>query len=209
MSQQQGIVKGDTVQRFGSLGFILGGVLLFVIAALDIVRHGGGTTQRVAAGFIVPVGIWGVMLGTAAIHRSITAAGAGWARLGFYLIIIGTAVWTVHMSLRAGLARAAAEGITDGVVAIDVMIHQLVAMAYLSLWLGIFFLGIGMVRSTVYPKGLAWTGLLLGILTFAIGGVPLFFLGEGSFAEILGPVLAGLTTIWTLVTGVWVARRAW
>jgi len=209
MSQQQGIVKGDTIQRLGSLGFIIGGVLLFVIATLDILRDGGGSTQRVVAGFFVPVGIWGVMLGTAAIHRSIIAAGAGWARLGFYLIIIGTAVWTVHMSLRAGLARAAAEGITDGVVAIDVMIHQVVAMAYLTEWLGIFFLGIGMVRSTVYPKGLGWTGLLLGILTFAIGGVPMFFLGEGSFGEILGPVLAGLTTIWALVIGVWVARRAW
>lgn len=209
MSRQQAIVKGDTVPRLGSLGFIIGGVLLFAIAALDIARDGGGTMQRVVAGFVVPVGIWGVMLGVAAIHRSITAAGAGWARLGFYLIIIGAALWTVHMSLRAGLARAAAQGITDGVAAIDVMIHQVVAMAYLTLWLGIFFVGIGMVRSTVYPKWQGWTGLLLGILTLALGGVPMFFLGEGSFGEVLGPVLAGLTTVWVLVIGVWIARRAW
>ena len=209
MSQQQGVVKGDTVQKLGSLAFIIGGVLLFVIATLDILRDGGGSTQRVVVGFFGPVGIWGVMLGVAAIHRSITDAGAGWVRMGFYLVIVGTALWTVHMSLRAGIARAAAEGITDGVAAIDVMIHQVVAMAYLTEWLGIFFLGIGMVRSVVYPKGLGWTALLLGILTFAIGGVPLFFLEKGSFADILSPVLAGLTTIWALVVGIWIARRAW
>jgi hypothetical protein len=208
MSQQQGVVKGDTVQKLGSLAFIIGAVLLIVIATLDILRDGGGSTQRVVVGFFGPVGIWGVMLGVAAIHRSITDAGAGWVRMGFYLVIVGTALWTVHMSLRAGIARATADGLTDG-VAIGVMIHQVVAMAYLTEWLGIFFLGIGMVRSVVYPKGLGWTALLLGILTFAIGGVPLFFLEKGSFADILSPVLAGLTTIWALVVGIWIARRAW
>ena len=148
------------------------------------------------------------MLGMAAIYRSITDTGAGWVRTGFYIVIVGTALWTAHMSLRAGSARATAEGLTDG-VAIGVMIQHLVAMAYLAEWLGIFFLGIGMVRSVVYPKGLGWTALLLGILTFAIGGVPLYFLEKESFAEVLAPVLAGLTTIWALVVGIWIARRAW
>lgn len=208
MSQQQGIVKGDALQRIGSFGFIIGSVLLIVIATLDILRDGGGLTQRVVVGFFGPVGIWGMMLGMAAIYRSITDAGAGWVRTGFYLVIVATALWTVHMSLRAGNARATAAGLTDG-VAIGVMIQHVVAMAYLAEWLGIFFVGIGMVRSTVYPKELGWTALLLGILTFAIGGVPLFFLEKGSFAEILAPTLAGLTTIWALIVGIWVARRAW
>ena len=208
MSQQQDIFKGDTVQRLGSLGFIVGAVLLIIIATADILRDGGGSSQRVVVGFFGPVGLWGVMLGVAAIYRSITDDGAGWAQTGFYLVIVGTVLWTVHMSLRAGNARAAADGLTDG-VAIGVMIQQVVAMAYLAEWLGIFFLGIGMVRSVVYPKGLGWTALLLGILTFAIGGVPLFFLEKGSFAEVLAPVLAGLTTIWVFVVGIWIARRAW
>lgn len=208
MSQQQDFFEGDTVQRLGSLGFIIGAALLIVIATFDIVRDGGGITQRVVVGFFGPVGLWGMMLGMAAIYRSITGSGAGWVRMGFYLVVVGTALWTAHMSLRAGNARATADGLTDG-VAIGVMIQHLVAMAYLTEWLGIFFLGIGMVRSVVYPKGLGWTAILLGILTFAIGGVPLYFLDKGSFAEVLGPVLAGLTTIWALVVGIWIARRVW
>ncbi|HEX6127716.1 MAG TPA: hypothetical protein VF071_01700 [Candidatus Limnocylindria bacterium] len=208
MSQQQDTFRGDTFQRLGSLGLIIGSVMLMAIAALDILRDGGGITQRVAVGFFGPIGLWGMMLGMAAIYRSITGAGAAWVRTGFYLVMVGTVLWTVHMSLRAGNARAIADGLTDG-VAIGVMIQEVVAMAYLAEWLGIFFLGIGMVRSVVYPKALGWTALLLGILTFSVGGIPLFFLDKGSFAEVLAPILAGLTTIWVLVAGIWIARRAW
>lgn len=209
MSQQQGIVKGDTVQKFGSLAFIIGSVLLIVFNALSIADVGPDNVRRLLAGFFVSVGIWGVMLGVAAIHRSITAAGAGWARLGFYFIIVGTAVWTVLMGLAAGIARAAAEGLTDGVAALEVVRYQIQAMAVLSVWLGFFFVGIGMVRSTVYPKWQGWTGLILGILTFALAGVPRFFLGEGSVGDVLFGPLAGLTTIWGVIIGIWIARRAW
>lgn len=209
MTQQLGIVKGDDLQRLGSLGFIIGSVLLIFFNALALLDVDIGSIPRVVSAFFVSAGLLGLMLGMAAIYRSITAAGAGWARLGFYILIVGTTIWLTHMSMRAGTARAAAEGLTDGVAAMDVMRRQVHAMSVLTEWLAIFFVGIGMVRSAVYPRWLGWTGLILGILTIALGGVPLFFLGPGSAVEILFGVLAGLTAIWALIVGIWIARRTW
>ncbi|MBI4267508.1 MAG: hypothetical protein HY662_01840, partial [Chloroflexi bacterium] len=76
-------------------------------------------------------------------------------------------------------------------------------------WLAIFFLGIGMARSAVYPKWLGWAGLILGILMVAIVGIPQFFAGQTSMTQTLFAVLAGLSTVWALIVGIWVARKAW
>jgi hypothetical protein len=206
MSQQQGIVKGDDLQRLGSLGFIIGGLLLIIFNALSALEV---DYDRRVSTFFVAVGVWGLMLGLAAIYRSITAAGVGWARMGLYLVIVGTAIWSVNSSVFAGAARAAAEGLTDEAAAIELVGHQVQPMAVVATFLGIFFVGIGMVRSTVYPKWYGWSGLILGGLTFALAGIPYFFLGEESIGELLFGMLAGLSTIWALIMGIWIARRAW
>lgn len=205
MSRQQSIVKGDDLQRLGSLGFIIGSVLLIFFNAFVFLDVNLGSISHV----FISAGLLVLMLGVAAIYRSISASGAGWARLGFYVFIVGTTIWLIHMSMEEATDRAVAEGLTDGIAAIEIMSHQIHAMAVLAEWLAVFFVGVSMVRSTVYPKWLGWTGLVLGILTIALGGVPLFFLGEGSVGEILSGVLPGLTTIWILIIGIWIARRVW
>jgi hypothetical protein len=206
MSQQQGIVKGDDLQRVGSLGFIIGGVLLIIFNGLDILSV--DTDRRISVLFVA-IGVWGLTLGFVAIYRSITAAGAGWARMGFYLVIVGTAIYSVEASMFAATVRLVAEGHADMVAAIEVVGHQAQAMWVLATWLGIFIVGIGMVRSTVYPKWQGWSGLILGVLTYALAGVPLHFLGEESIGGLLFGVLAGLSTIWALIIGIWIARKAW
>src|SRR3989304_5360976 len=107
MAQQQGVVKGDALQRIASAGFVIGAVLLIVFNFLlpraadpsntqDVLTKWGGQkglTQLCA--LLLAVGIWGVMMGTAGVYRSITANGAAWARLGFYGITVVTAIWRV------------------------------------------------------------------------------------------------------------------
>ena len=53
-------------------------------------------------------GYWGGMAG---IYRAIAANGeitisAAWARLGFYFLLIGTAIWTIGSSLNVSFPAA-------------------------------------------------------------------------------------------------------
>ncbi|MBI4268034.1 MAG: hypothetical protein HY662_04535, partial [Chloroflexi bacterium] len=181
MSQQQGIIKGDTLQRLGSLGFIIGAVIL-IVANVLLQRPGDpGNTQEVLTtwgnkaglvalvGFLIAVGNWAIMIGTAGIYRSITASGAAWARLGFYGVIVGTAIGTISNGLFMPTASIAADWLAatgaDKAAALSVataLFHVggvTFTMYILVEWLAIFFLGIGMARSAVYPKWLGWAGL--------------------------------------------------
>jgi len=119
MVQQQGIVKGDVLQRIASIGLILGAILMVIPSLLHPRISDPSNTQEVLQQLgskellvqiycvLVAVGFWAVMVGVAGVYRSITTgAGAAWARLGFYGILVGTAVFTVAAAL--GLARAGA-----------------------------------------------------------------------------------------------------
>jgi hypothetical protein len=231
MAQQQGVVKGDALQRIASAGFIIGAVLLIVFNFLlpraadpsntqDLLTKWGGQkglTQLCA--LLMAVGIWGVMMGTAGVYRSITANGAAWARLGFYGITVGTAIWSVTFGLVAATAALAADWLAAsaaskaaayGVAAsLGNVNTSTFTMSILVFWLAIVFLGIGMARSGVYPKWLGWVGALLGAVTVVAVGIPQFFAGETSNLQTLFAVLAILTTIWVLIVGIWVARKAW
>jgi hypothetical protein len=231
MAQQQGVVKGDTLQKLGSAAFIIGAILLIVFNILlprssdpsntqEMLNKWGdqkGLTQLCA--LLLAVGIWGVMMGTAGIYRSITANGAAWARLGFYGITVGTAIWSVTFGLVAATAGAAADwlaapaadkaaayGVAHSVGSVSTSTFT---MSILVFWLAIVFLGIGMARSYVYPRWLGWLGALLGATTVAAVGIPQFFTGETSTLQTLFAVLAVLTTLWVLIIGIWSARKAW
>lgn len=77
------------------------------------------------------------------------------------------------------------------------------------LWLALIFLGNGMARSAVYPRWLGWGAVFLGIGMVAVVGIPKFFMGYTSTLLSVFGGLALLTTIWMLLTGIWVARKAW
>lgn len=231
MSQQAGIVKGDALQRLGSLGFIIGAVLLIVFNALlpraadpssmqDMLTTLGSKEGLVKlCSFFLAVGLWGLMIGAAGVYRSIAAGGAAWARLGFYGIIVGTTIATISLGLLMASANTGAEWLAAsaadkaGAYSTAAAVHTVNmtghTMFILVEWLAIFFLGIGMVRSAVYPKWQGWALLILGILTVAIVGIPVFFAGSTATIETLFMILAVLTTILALIVGIWVARKAW
>lgn len=231
MSQQAGIVKGDALQRLGSLGFIIGAVLLIVFNALfpraadpssmqDMVTTLGSKEGLVVlCSFFKAVGLWGIMIGFAGVYRSITASGAAWARLGFYGIIVGTTLGTINFGLLMASANTGAEWLAAAAAdkaaaystaaAVHTVNMTALTMWILVAWLAFVFLGIGMARSAVYPKWQGWALLILGILTVAIVGIPVFFAGFTATTETLFMILAALSTILALIVGIWVARKAW
>jgi hypothetical protein len=231
---QQGIAKGDALSRIAGISFMVGAVLLVVFNIL-LPRVSDPTNtqavlQNVAANrggvweldhLLLAVGIWALMIGVVGVYRSIsTGSAAVWARLGFYGVIVGTALWSVLFALE-GLGLAAVVGkwaIASGadkatlfLVASSVgqITAGLFSMTIIAYWLALIFLAIGMVLSTVYPKWLGWALLVLGVATVAAVGVPQALTEMTKTLQLLFVVLSILTTLWALVIGIWITRKAW
>ncbi|MEE8472527.1 MAG: hypothetical protein V3S82_05105, partial [Dehalococcoidia bacterium] len=63
--------------------------------------------------------------------------------------------------------------------------------------------------STVYPKWLGWTAIVLGAAIVAAVGVPQALTGITRTLQLLFAALSILTALWALVLGIWIARKAW
>lgn len=230
MTQQQGIVKGDAQQKLGSAGFIIGAILMTVGSFLlppslgvsrwmeEIKQVGQQAMLLQSCALLITFGYWGVLVGTAGVYRSITASGAAWARLGFYFHLMGTALWTIGMAVGdVGIPAAAAnwlaappasqEAAFSVITAMTGFTRGLFPMEVIILWLAFIFLGIGMVQSAVYPRWLGWVGLVLGLAGVSLGVVQTFNGRESTLALFM--VLNVSTILWMVVTGIWVARKAW
>lgn len=169
---------------------------------------------------MLAVGILGTMIGSAGVYRSITDRGAAWARVGFYGIVVGTVLWMITYGITSVDASTAANWAAATAAEKTVFYSVAVAtisvgkaayiMSILLFWLALVFLGIGMAISPVYPGWLGWVGAALGTGMVAIVGVPQFMAGEvNTSSMVIFAGLALLTTGWFLVTGIWVARKAW
>ncbi len=235
MAQQEGIVKGDALQKISSAGFIIGAILmtigsLLLPSSLGISRWKEMITQvgeqaalLQACALLITFGYWGLMIGVAGIYRSIAgngpaASGSAWARLGCYFNLMGTAMWTMGMSIGDVAYPAAAatwlsasvdskEAAYIAVMAIPGITRGLFPMEVIAMWLAFTFLGIGMVRSDVYPRWLGWMGLLLGAVGIPLGVMQAFTGRESTLGIFM--VLNVSTVLWALLTGVLVGRRAW
>jgi len=167
---------------------------------------------------LIAFGFWAAMIGAAAVYRSIVEGGAAWARLGFYLAIMGTALWTVSLSLDVAVASAVAnwlaapaggEDAAYGTVAsLSAFGRGIVPMTWIIYWLALAFLGISMVLSGVYPRWLGWAGLIVSIPIVVLGLVQVFSARSISLTLTFA-LLQTLTALWILAVGIWLARRAW
>ncbi len=228
---EQGITKGDMLQRLGGLGFIAGGILTLVLSALhpmNRIDDPANTQQALTAlaeneglsniVFLgIAVGLWALMIGTAALYRSISTGGAAaWVRLGFYGVILGTGIATVSIAVGWATvdAAVASGGTQPGTPAntIAAALHAVGSSTHTMFviveWLALAFLGIGMVLSAVYPKWMGWALLILGALMVVVSGIPQAVGDPSQALRLTFPVLAGLTSIWAIVVGVWVTRKA-
>ncbi len=226
---QQGITKGDVLQRIGGVGFIIGGILTIVFSALFPGPDDPANTQQALARLAdnealstivflgLAVGVWALMIGVVAVNRSIATGGAAaWARLGFYGVIVGTTVITVSNAVGWAMtdAAAASGGTEPGTAAntIAAALHMVVNSTFIMggivFWLALAFLGIGMLLSTVYPKWMGWVILILGVLIVGVVGIPEAVGDPSQARDIIFSILAGLTRIWAIIVGIWVTRKA-
>ncbi len=96
MAQQDEIVKGDALQKMGSVGLIIGALLIVVggvlalgyaadVSNIQEMWRKLGERRVLAQGaeLIMALGFLAAMIGTAGVYRSIIGRGAAWARLGF------------------------------------------------------------------------------------------------------------------------------
>ncbi|MBI2872046.1 MAG: hypothetical protein HYY00_02515 [Chloroflexi bacterium] len=232
---QQGIVKGDVLQRLAGLSFIAGAILLIVFNAIfprasdpaDV----GQLVQKIAdtrGGFwevdhlLLAVGIWAFMIGATGVYRSISTGGAAvWARLGFYGVIVGTTLFTVLFALEgfglpqvvelwekaAGADKAALFQVASSLAWMNAGLFSMTIIVY---WLALLFLGVGMALSTVYPKWLGWGIIVLAAAIIIVVGLPQAFAGPSQLVtNTLFPILSILATVWGLALGVWTIRKAW
>lgn len=221
---QQGISKGDVLQRLAGLSFIVGAILLIVANALfpraadpsDAAQY----VQKIAdnrGGFwevdnlLLAVGIWALMIGATGVYRSITTGGAAaWARLGYYGFVVGVTLWTVLLALNLGLSQAVKLAGNDKTVqSLAMTTSGVFSMSIIVLWLALTFLGVGMAFSKVYPKWLGWAIIILGVAIVVVGIAQAVGGPTKTVTNVLFPVLSILSTLWALVVGVWITRKAW
>ncbi len=231
MTQQEGIVNGDALLKLGSIGFILGAILIGISGLLmphaasptsdlkEMLKPLGEYQSRtILASLLMAIGFWVVLIGVAGVYRSITGSGAAWARLGFYFTLIGTALWTVSLALDIGTASAAANWLSASadskeaawgvVAALSALGRGMVPITWIVYWLALAILGISMIQSDIYPLWLGWSGLIVSISTIALG-VFQTFNPRSITLTLIFSILMLLTVLWNLVLGIWVAHRAW
>lgn len=231
MSQPLGILKGDAHQKIAGVGFI-SGAILFGISGL-LMPHATTPTGdlqemlkplgeyeflTITSSLLMTLGFWVAMIGMSGVSRSITASGAAWARVGFYSVLVGTALWTVCMSLDVGTAGAVAtwlavpvegkEAAWSVVAALSAFGRGLIPLTWVVYWLALAFLGIAMILSTAYPRWLGRICLTLAVPTIALGIVQTFN-ARSITLTLMFSVLMLATALWDLATGIWIARRAW
>jgi hypothetical protein len=228
---QQSIVKGDALQKMSSAGFIIGAILLVIGSLLmpyaanptsdlqEMLKPLGEHEFRTeASSLLVTIGFLAMMIGITGVYRSITAGGMAWARLGFYVLLVGTALQIVSLSLDVATASAVGkwlaapvdskEAAWSVVVVLNAIGRGVIPMTWIVYWLAFAFLGLGMIGSVVYPRWLGWAGLILAMPVIAVGIIHTFT-PRTTTITLAFVILALLTNLWALAVGIWVARRAW
>jgi hypothetical protein len=231
MTQGQSIVKGDTLQRISSAGFVLGAIL--IAASGLLMPHANAPTSDLQqmlkplgehefltqlSSLLIAIGFWAVMLGATGVYRSINTGGSAWAQMGFNFILIGTVLWTISLSGDVATASNVSNWLATpsdsqetmwiAIAALSVSGRGLLALTWIIYWLGIAFLGMAMIQSDVYPRWLGWAALIVSIPVTALGAIQIF-VPRSITLTLIFSMLMLLTTLWNLATGIWVARRAW
>lgn len=231
MSQEQGIIKGDAHQKVSGIGFIVGAILI-IIGSLLLPRasdlsdiqamqraYSEQATLLQGCALLITFGFWGILIGTSGIYQSIRFDGAVWARLGFYFHLVGVAIWTIGMTLDVSYPAAIINWLEAPTESKDIAYSVVTVLSpngfgrgtfplnVIANWLAFTFFSIGMIRSVIYPRWLAWGGLLLGITGLTIG-VIMTFTGREAFINVF-VIFMMVNLFWWLSCGAWVLRKTW
>jgi hypothetical protein len=164
-------------------------------------------------------GIWVITAGVAGISYSIDQrAGAFWARIGFYFLLVGAAIFTVANGIGLVATNAAVEWAAAGAdpasaqyaiaASLNAADDGVWFMAIMTFWGALAVVGAGILLSDEFPRWMGAGIILAGAANALLVGLPLAF-GITSTALFLGfAALAQLTIIWALVSGIWMLRHS-
>lgn len=231
MTHLSGIVKGDVRQKLGSVGFVIGAIL--IAGGGLLMPHANIPTSDLQemlrplgeqafltqlSSLLMAIGYWAAFIGVMGVNRSITSNGASWARPGLYFTMIGTALWTVSLSLDVAVASAIANWLGAPAISKDAawmvvaslsaLGRGMVPMTWIFYWLALAFLNTAMILSEVFPRLLGWAGLIVSLSVIPLGVIQIFTPRSITLTLIFA-VLMLLTALWNLALGSWVARKAW
>ena len=227
MSQES--YGGDVLQKIAGLGLIVGGILTLASNAIFPRADDPSVVAQVLETYAdnemlsqlsylgITMGVIAIMIGIVGLYRKIsTGAAVAWARLGFFGVIVGTTLFAISSAVGLAVVERAVDWAAAG-SALDTSAFSATAalveanrsmfvMTFLVYWLALIFLAIGMVLSSAYPKWLGWV-LLVASAAVVVISIPPFFAEPSQAAEYVFAVPAGVTSIWALVTGIWITRR--
>ena len=218
-----------TLLRIGSVSAIVGAIFLIVFNVLhprseavdDTRAHlqviaDSGIYQAVHIGILV--GALLALGGLAALYRSIAAEpGAALARLGFAGALVGTATVALDIATDGIALKVVADAWAssqDPALFQDVGGLEQVVIGIFSIWVLVLFgvsyslYGLAVALSDVYPKLLGWAALVVAIGAALIGLAEAFIGHSSVLTNILFPIASILLTLWVLVMGVLMWRRA-
>lgn len=223
--------EGDVLQRVTPVGLVIGGVFtlaanvvfLTFLWAVDpnsllsnVLTYSENETLGRLGALTRAIGIWAMVVGFTNVHHFIrVGAGAAWARVGFYGLVIGGSGLTVA----AGLAFAAIQAAVGWAAApsdltlgtansLFLASRSAYDLSVVAFWSALIVVGFAWTRTDVYPSWAAWSLLGLGVATAAMGLVRLF-VNTTTTTELALVILVGLTSVWAIVVGIWLCRKAW
>jgi hypothetical protein len=167
----------------------------------------------------ITAGIWSITAGAAGISHTISRdSGAFWARIGFYFLLAGAAIFTTANALGLAATNAAVDWAAAGAdpasaqyaiaASLNAADDSVWYLAIITFWGALAVIGAGMYLSEEYPRWMGGAIMLTGTANALLIGLPLSF-GVTNPALFLGFAgLAQLTIIWALVSGIWMLRRS-
>jgi hypothetical protein len=152
------------------------------------------------------------MIGAVGVYRSIsTGSASGWVRQGFYGIVIGTTMFTISTSIGLAGADASADWIAADysiAVTLSAVGTYILYMFIIVYWLARVSLGNGMVLGGVHHQMVELAHPhSVGSYSGCRGRATENLNDLGRVLHLIFAALAGLTTPWFLVLGVWITRK--
>lgn len=221
-----------TLLRIGAVSAILGAIILVVANALHPRTSDVDDTEATLQ-LIGDSGIWVtdhlaiaialllVLGGLVALFRSITSQpGAAVARLGFAGALVSGGIGIILLGIDGIALKEVAESWADApaeekasAFRVGEAIEQ-VSFGIFSMFIFVFFgltillYGLAVALSDIYPKGLGWVAVILGGGSAVLGLVQAYQGPSDVVTNILFAVFSILITVWVLVIGVFMWRKA-
>ena len=146
--------------------------------------------------------------------------GAAWARLGFVATLVGSITLFVLIGIDGiGMKSLATEWVNAPTESKAIAFGSLQAVnairlglfdLFIILFFGVPFIafGLAVMMGTGYPTWLGWIALIFGIASLLVGVAQVFTGQTVLLTNILFPLFSVILTLWLLVMGILLLRKA-